>query len=225
MMRVFILLLVFSVPCALIAQQSSAPTATVKADNNQTAGQTTSSINTLGTSASTAAPEKPRWFFPKHDWIYGYGEFDLAPPHNELDPNLCLANSGDFGGTSSTCTAFARWVISGQVEIRPFGVNYLRRLKLFAQPTFVFGRNIPQTLYTWSMDPIGWERQWGASVYLGRRFEFRATQHFLFGRFNGASGPAYIGPNGPWGRYFMIGVRKYFGYASVHDDGGAPVEQ
>ncbi len=225
MTRVFalLLLLVFSVPCAMLAQQSSTSTATVQTADNQTTGQTTSSINSLGKSASTE--EKPRWFFPKHDWIYGYAEFDLAPPHNEPDPNLCLANSGDFGGVNSTCTAFARWVISGQVEIRPFGGNYLRRLKLFAQPTFVFGRNIPQTLYTWSMDPIGWERQWGASVYLGRRFEFRATQHFLFGRFNGATGPAYLGPNGPWGRFFMIGVRKYFGYASVHDDGGAPVQQ
>jgi hypothetical protein len=219
-MRVCLLLLVLSLPCTLLAQSNSIDHV-VAADSGGTSAQATTTASSVP--ASTPSQDKPRWYFPKHDWIYGYGEFDLAPPHNELDPNLCLANSGDFGGTNSTCTAFARWVISGQVEIRPFGVNYLRRLKLFAAPTFVFGRNVPQTLYTWSMDPIGWERQWGASVYMGKRFEFRATQHFLFGRFNGASGPAYIGPNGPWGRYFMIGVRKYFGYASVHDDGGVPV--
>ena len=220
-MRLFVLSIVLLVSCALIAQQSNPSNATVKTSDNVTAQQSSGSADSGG--KSTLTEEKPRWYFPKHDWIYGYGEFDLAPPHNELDPNLCFGNTGNYGGANSTCTAFARWVITGQVEIRPFGANYIRRLKLFASPTFVFGRNVPQTLYTWSMDPIGWERQWGASVYMGKRFEFRATQHFLFGRFNGASGPAYIGPNGPWGRYFMIGVRKYFGYASVQDDGGVPV--
>ena len=221
-MRVLTFFLLLYLAVAPFSQAQTTDASVAKSGDTAATAQA-GSANSVG--KSTLAEEKPRWYFPKHDWIYGYGEFDLAPPHNELDPNLCFGNTANYGGASSTCTAFARWVISGQVEIRPFGVNYLRRLKLFASPTFVFGRNVPQYLYTWSMEPIGWERQWGASVYLGRRFEFRATQHFLFGKFNGATGPGYIGPNGPWGRYFMIGVRKYFGYASVHDDGGVPVQQ
>src|SRR5579863_10312335 len=29
-----------------------------------------------------------RFFLPK-DTLWGYAQFDLAPPHNEIDPNLC----------------------------------------------------------------------------------------------------------------------------------------
>lgn len=168
-----------------------------------------------------AAKEKPseRWFFPRHDWIYGFAEFDIAPPHNEPDPNLCSAKSGNFGGAASTCTAFARYIMMGQVEIRPFGKSYWRRLKFFAAPTFLFGKSVPQFLYTWSMDPIGWERQWGASIYLGRRVEMRITQHFQFQEIGSYSnGPGYLGPNGPWGRSTLIGVRRYFGHPSVRDE-------
>ena len=49
---------------------------------------------------------------------------------------------------------------------------------------------------------------------MGKGFEMRVTQHFLFSRFGARDrnlGPADLGPNGPWGRYNMIGVRKYFG--------------
>src|ERR1700688_3013702 len=31
-----------------------------------------------------------RTFFPK-DTFWGYAQFDIAPPHNEIDPNLCNA--------------------------------------------------------------------------------------------------------------------------------------
>ena len=164
-------------------------------------------------------PEE-RWWLPKGNWIYGYGEFDFAPPHNEPDPNFCAANAGDYGGANSQCNLFARYLLGGQVWIRPFGKTALRRIKLWWNPTLSFGKNVPQYLYTYSWQGIGMENSWGADVYLGRRFDFRVTQHLLFTRFGDRPlGPAYLGPNGPWGRYFTIGVRKYFGNPKVFDDG------
>ena len=53
-----------------------------------------------------------RMFLPR-DTFWGYGQFDLAPPHNEIDPNLCRADAGIVGGVNSPCTAFARYMISG----------------------------------------------------------------------------------------------------------------
>ncbi len=85
---------------------------------------------------------------------------------------------------------------------------------LFGEPRFLFGENVPRNLYTWSPDAIGVEHSWGAAIYLGRGFEMRVTQHFLFDRFGARDrnlGAADLGPNGPWGRYNAIGVRKYFG--------------
>jgi hypothetical protein len=64
------------------------------------------------------------------------------------------------------------------------------------------------------MDPIGLEHRWGAAVYIGKGFEARFTQHFLFDRLGERSrylGPADLGTNGPWGRFASIGVRKTFG--------------
>ena len=131
-----------------------------------------------------ALPPRPRTgcSFP-HDMFWGYGQVDLAPPHNEIDPNLCRADAGISGGVNDPCNAFARYMLSGYVEIRPFGRTQLRRFFLFGEPRFVFGKNLPQTLYTWSPDAIGVERSWGAGIYLGKGFEMRVTQHFLFSRF------------------------------------------
>ena len=105
-------------------------------------------------------------------------------------------------------------MLSGLLEVRPFGRSLLRRFELFGEPRFLFGKNIPQTLYTWSFDAIGIEHSWGAGIYLGKGFEVRVTQHFLFDRLGARSGnlgAADLGPNGPWGRYNTIGVRKTFG--------------
>ncbi len=165
--------------------------------------------------AAKASPTKPsssgdRWFFPK-GWIYGYGEFDLAPPHNEPDPNLCAANAGDFGGVNSQCTAFARYLMKGDFVLHPFGKTLLQHVKFEYSPTLIFGKNIPQTLYTWSWQWIGMEQWWVAGVDLPKGFDFRMTQHFLMVQGGASKGPAYLGPNGPWGRYTTIGVRKTFG--------------
>jgi hypothetical protein len=154
-----------------------------------------------------------RIFLPR-DTFWGYGQFDLAPPHNEIDPNLCRADAGIVGGVNDPCNAFARYMLSGYVEAHPFGRGQFRRFFLYGEPRFLFGKNLPQTLYTWSMAAIGVENSWGGGLYLGKGFEFRVTQHFLFSRFGARDrnlGPPDLGPNGPWGRYNTIGVRKYFG--------------
>ena len=170
----------------------------------------------LGLAAGSHA-QKPkaadRMFLPS-DTFWGYAQFDIAPPHNEIDPNLCRANAGSFGGVNAPCNAFARYMLSGLLEVRPFGRGPFRRFMLFGEPRFLFGKNVPQTLYTWSFDGIGVEHSWGAAIYLGKGFEARVTQHFLFDRFGARDrnlGAADLGPNGPWGRYNAIGIRKYFG--------------
>ncbi len=154
-----------------------------------------------------------RMFFP-HDMFWGWAQVDLAPPHNEVDPNLCSGDVKNNGGINDTCSMFARYMLSGILEVRPFGRGPLRRFMVYGAPTFLFGKTLPQTLYTWSPDAIGVEHSWGAGVYIGKGFEFRVTQHFLFDRFGSRSknlGAADLGNNGPWGRYMTVGVRKSFG--------------
>jgi hypothetical protein len=154
-------------------------------------------------------------FFPR-DMLWGWAQFDLAPPHNEVDPNICAGNAGaaQYGGANAPCSMFARYMLSGILEVRPFGRGPLRRFMVFGAPTFLFGKNLPKTLYTWSPDAIGIEHSWGAGVYVTKGFEFRVTQHFLFDRLGARDtnlGPADLGNNGPWGRYMTVGVRKTFG--------------
>ena len=124
--------------------------------------------------ASSNAKPQERMFLPS-DTFYGYAQFDLAPPHNEIDPNLCAANAGTYGGAAAPCNAFARYMLSGLLEVRPFGRGQFRRFMLFGEPRFLFGRNVPQNLYTWSFDAFGIEHSWGAAVYLGKGFDVRAS--------------------------------------------------
>src|SRR4051812_25755535 len=92
-----------------------------------------------------------RMFFP-HDTFWGYAQFDFAGPHNEIDPNICRADAGNFGGKNAPCSAFARYMLSGTLEVRPFGRGIFRRFMVFGEPRMLFGKNIPQTLYTYSFD-------------------------------------------------------------------------
>jgi hypothetical protein len=154
-----------------------------------------------------------RFFFPR-DTFWGWAQFDLAPPHNEVDPNQCAGNAEQYGGASAPCNLFARYMLSGILEVRPFGRTFLRRFMVFGAPTFLFGKNVPQALYTWSPDAIGIEHSWGAGIYINKGFEFRVTQHFLFDRIGARNknlGLADLGSNGPWGRYMTVGVRKTIG--------------
>jgi hypothetical protein len=193
------------------------------------AAQIASSLNSQGT-ASTGSPANnsqsagsqgtwrdadpsDRMFFPR-DTFWGWAQLDLAPPHNEVDPNLCAGNAGQYGGVNAPCSLFARYILSGILEVRPFGRGPLRRFMVYGAPTFLFGKTIPKTLYTWSPDAIGIEHSWGVGIYLDRGFEFRVTQHFLFDRLGARDknlGVADLGNNGPWGRYVTLGVRKTFG--------------
>lgn len=205
-MKHLLLVACLVLPVALWSQETTPP-ADAKVATSPTQAPDTSPIP-----ATKPAPTE-RMFFPK-DWYWGWAQFDLAPPHNEVDPNLCAANAGQFGGANSQCSAFGRYMISGVAEIRPFGRTQLRRLMVFFDPNFTFGKNVPQYLYTWSWSGIGMEYAWGVGIDLPKRFEFRYTGHPLIQRFgarNQALGPAWLGPNGPWGRYNTIGVRKYFG--------------
>jgi hypothetical protein len=168
----------------------------------------------LGAAAQQTRHIPAERFFLPSDTFWGYAQFDIAPPHNEIDPNICRADAGQFGGANAPCNAFARYMLSGLLEARPFGHGLLSRFMLFGEPRFLFGKNVPQALYTWSFDAIGIEHSWGAGVYMGKGFEMRVTQHFLFDRLGARDrnlGAADLGPNGPWGRYNTIGVRKYFG--------------
>src|SRR5579872_717544 len=183
--------------------------------------QVAASLNSQASAAQTGRSQDAgydtnsgdRMFFP-HDMFWGWAQFDLAPPHNEVDPNLCAGNAGQYGGVNAPCSLFARYMLSGILEVRPFGRGPLRRFMVYGAPTFLFGKNVPQALYTWSPDAIGVEHSWGAGIYLNKGFEFRVTQHFLFDRLGARDtylGIADLGNNGPWGRYMTVGVRKYFG--------------
>ena len=82
-------------------------------------------------------------FFPR-DMFWGWAQFDLAPPHNEIDPNICAGNAGQYGGVNAPCSMFARYMLSGMLEVRPFGRGELRRFMVFGAPSFLFGKTIPQ---------------------------------------------------------------------------------
>jgi hypothetical protein len=222
MKGLFVVLMLLSLSSAAFSQGPSFPLTGEIPEPQQSSAPAQAAAPQAGQQSPTfwvPAPEE-RWWLPKGNWIYGYGEFDFAPSHNEPDPNMCAANAGDYGGANSQCNLFARYLLSGQVWVRPFGKTALRRIKVWWTPTLLFGKNVPQYLYTYSWQGIGMENEWGADIYLGHRFDFRLQQHFLFTRFGDRPlGPAYLGPNGPWGRYFTIGVRKYFGNPKVFDEG------
>ena len=119
-----------------------------------------------------------RMFFP-HDTFWGYGQFDLAGPHNEIDPNLCASNAKDFGGKNAPCSEFARYMLSGYVEMRPFGRGIFRRAMFFGEPRMLFGRTVPQALYTWSFDAIGLENSWGSGFISERVSNFAPPSTFF----------------------------------------------
>ncbi len=183
--------------------------------------QVTSSLNSQPNSTQANSSQNTgdnfdpgqRMFFPR-DMLWGWAQLDLAPPHNEIDPNLCSGNVAANGGLQDPCSLFARYMLSGILEVRPFGRGPLRRFMVYGAPTFLFGKTLPKTLYTWSPDAIGIEHSWGVGIYLNKGFEFRITQHFLFDRLGARDknlGTADLGNNGPWGRYVTLGVRKTFG--------------
>jgi hypothetical protein len=173
-----------------------------------------SQTNTLDSAYVAKPAAAPRTFFPKN-WIRGYVDYDVAPSHNEPDLGRCtFPQPASAGGAASTCTAYARYLISGYVELQPFGRTPARHLFVFIEPRMSFGRNIPQVTYAASMEPIAFDRSVGIGFQLPRNFELRATQHQVdyLGRYAKQLGPADLHTtNGPYGLYATFGVRWSFG--------------
>jgi hypothetical protein len=166
-------------------------------------------------SAQVASPEKPerRTWFP-HNWVRGYVDFEVAPPHNEPDLGRCASpQPASAGGANTSCTGYARYLWSGYLELQPLGRTFARHIFLFYQPIFSFGNNVPQLKYTASFAPIALDRSIGVGYKLPRNFEVRLTQHQVdfLGKYGGNLGPADLHTNGPYGLYATAGVRWYFG--------------
>ena len=178
--------------------------------------------------ASTAA-KPPSWGVPEgrmlfpHNWLRGYVNFDVAPPHNEPDLGRCSPVQSTIvtaGGVNSPCNAYARYLLGGYLEVQPFGRTFARHVFVFFTPTFSFGNNVPQFKYTASMAGIALERSVGFGIELPKNFEFRVTQHQVdwLGKYNNnlnnSCAPACsvdLGTSGPYGLYTTIGARWYFG--------------
>ena len=171
--------------------------------------------------ASWGVPEG-RAFFP-HNWLRGYVDFSVAPPHNEPDLGRCSQSGAVIaaaGGVNSNCNAYARYLLGGYLEIQPFGKTIARHLFVFLTPTFSFGNNVPQFKYTGSMSGIAFERAVGVGFELPKNFEIRITQHQVdwLGKYNHNVGLADLGTSGPYGLYSTIGARWYFGgYGRMHE--------
>ena len=165
-------------------------------------------------SSRRAVEASPAPFFFPHNWIRGYTEFAVAPSHNEPDLGRCMfPQPVTAGGAASPCTAYARYLFSGYMEIQPLGQTFARHLFLFFEPRFSFGRNIPQISYEESMEPIAYDRAIGAGYRLPRNLELRLTQHQVdyLGRYTRLLGPADLRTTGPYGLYTTVSVRWSFG--------------
>jgi hypothetical protein len=170
--------------------------------------------NEATTSSSRSVQASPSSFFFPHNWVRGYTDFAFAPPHNEPDLGRCMfPQPASAGGTTSQCTAYARYIMSGYIEIQPLARTPLRHLFFFLEPRFSFGRNIPQVSYQESMEPIAYDRSMGAAFQLPRNLELRLTQHQVdyLGRYGRSLGPADLRTTGPYGLYTTVSVRWSFG--------------
>jgi hypothetical protein len=171
-----------------------------------------SSAASASASSSFGVPEG-RLFFPRH-WIRGHTDFQVAPSHNEPDLGRCSQlPAANFGGAASPCTAYARWIISGYVELQPIGRTFLRHVYIFYDTQFFFGRNVPQYSYTLSFEGMADERSLGVGVELPKHFEFRLTTHRgdWLGRYAGYLGSADLGVHPPYGNNATFGLRWNFG--------------
>ncbi len=156
--------------------------------------------------------EEDRLLLP-HNFVRGFVDFEVAPPHNEVDLGVCAPHAGPLATGALNCAAYARYVWSGYVELQPFGRTLLKHVFVFATPKFFFGDNVPQLQYTASHSGILWEETMGAGVTLPYQLEFRLTHHrtHLMGRYGGTANALIFRPDGPYGLYTTVGVRWYFG--------------
>ena len=175
--------------------------------------------------SSWGVPEG-RTFFP-HNWVRGYVDYEVAPPHNEPDLGRCTQSHAIIvaaGGVNSPCNAYARYLLGGYLEVQPFGRTFARHVFVFFTPMFSFGNNVPQFKYTASMAGIAYERAIGVGLELPKNFELRVAQHQVdwLGKYkNNVGGPPGLdlGTAGPYGLYSTIGARWYFGgYGHARED-------
>jgi hypothetical protein len=167
---------------------------------------------------STAKPlaAGDRFLLSPLQMLRGFTDFELAPHNNEPDLGRCLPSTGAYGGAQAPCSDFARYMLSGYLEVQPFGRTPLRRLYFFVQPRFSFGATVPKISYPNSFSPIAWENLVGAGVELSRSFDLRVVSHNVYwlGRYANTLGPADLGTTGPYGKYATVGVRWKFGSVS-----------
>jgi hypothetical protein len=176
-----------------------------------------SNVQTVVPSFWNFGVPRARTFFP-HDWLRGFTEIEGSAPHNEPDLDRCAMTSPPQG-PNSPCTAFARYMISGYVEVQPLGKTFLRHVFVFYQPRISFGRNVPQASYTASFEPMAYDRSMGVGIELPKNFEFRYVQHRVdwLGRYAHSLGSNDLGSTGPYGLYATVGLRWYFGgYGRSH---------
>src|ERR1700751_2969785 len=140
-MKKWALVLVLSVLISLAQAQVSPSLSTQTNDSQESSSQ--------GKWHEADAGE--RMFFPR-DMLWGWAQLDLAPPHNEIDPNLCAGNSYVYGGANAPRNMFARYMLSCILELLPFGKGVLRRFMVYGAHSFLFGKNVPKTLFTSSPD-------------------------------------------------------------------------
>jgi hypothetical protein len=126
-----------------------------------------------------------------------------------VDPGICPSPYNSV----PRCSAFARGILTGYLEVRPFGRGIFRQVFAFAEPKVLGGDNVPQISYTASLAPFMWERKFGVGMSLPRGFELRLTQHSnqLLGSTGRTPLPPLWNGNGPYGLYTTVGVRWYFG--------------
>ena len=207
-MKYLLLVPVFLVLQISLLAQDAPPAAESKvaAGSNQVTDPQT-------TPSPKPASSADRMFFPK-DWYWGWAQFDLAPPHNEVDPNLCAANAGPIRRQErpvQCICALHDFRDDGAAPDRP---------DVSARRDVLLRSDVPlrQECAAVSLHLVV-ERDWngvrlGRGVDLPKRFEVRFTGHPAIQRFGARDqplGPAWLGSNGPWGQYNTIGVRKYFG--------------
>jgi hypothetical protein len=163
------------------------------------------------TSDRKVADQSAPLFFP-HNFVRGFVDFQVAPPHNEVDLGLCTLTKAN-PDTNTSCSAYARYVWSGYVELQPMGRGPLRHVFLFAEPKVFGGDNVPQERYTASASLILWESSVGVGFKLPKNLELRVTNHQvnLLGRYAQPNGAALLRTDGPYGLYSTVGVRWCFG--------------
>ena len=213
------ILLVCAFP-ALAQQRQEASTTATDADSVPVLSSATvaAPARILPAARNSGIPQE-RWLFPRH-WIRGHVDFEVAPSHNEPDLGRCASSASQFGGANAPCTAFARYMMSGYLELQPIGRTPLRHVFLFYTPRFSFGHNVPQFSYTDAFTPMAYDRAIGVGIELPKDFEFRLEQHQVdwLGRYSNPLGAADLHTTGPYGLYSTVGVRWNFGgYGGSHD--------